>query len=195
MLYKEFGNLPYESLCVSSIVKRAVSHLHMIAMDFERRLQLMVAARTRRGKVRIGPDDGSVVSAFLAGADAFRCASMCEMPRDAWGDGTAMVGGRRWSWTPTQLTGQGRAGQGRAGHSHGETIPIPDFESHLHLASFVSRADASELFSYPPSRLLRRVDRDDFASDKTGQSWRWLRGRASIKIAAPRTNENESLSP
>ena len=101
MLYKDFRNLPYGSLCVSSIVKRAVIHLQMIAADFERCLQLMVAAQTRRGYVRIGPDKGQVVSAFLAGADA-----SVAPHGDAWGDGG--TGGR--SWTPTQLTGRGRAG-------------------------------------------------------------------------------------
>ena len=30
----------------------------MVAKDFDRSLQLMVAAQTRRGNVRIGPDEG-----------------------------------------------------------------------------------------------------------------------------------------
>ncbi len=77
-----------------------------------------------------------MVWAFLAGADAFCCTSMCEMPRDAWGDGRAMAGRGGRAWAPAQLAGQGTR--------HGETIPIPYFESYLHLASFVSRADTSE---------------------------------------------------
>jgi hypothetical protein len=90
MLYKDFGNLPYGSLCVSSIVKRDVSHRHMIAKDFGRCVQLMVAVRTRRGNVRIGPGEGSVISAFFAEPTpsvAPACARCHWMHRAIGGDG------------------------------------------------------------------------------------------------------------
>ena len=72
MLYKDFRNLPYGSLCVLSIVKRAAVFVHLIAKDFDRGLPRRLGAAT----FRIGPDAGPVVSAFLTGADGGGCGGL-----------------------------------------------------------------------------------------------------------------------
>ena len=93
MLYKDFGNLPYGSLCVSSIVKRAAVYLHVIAMDFE---SLSTADASLAGSVRQRLSWSRRGICGLGLSRRSPCIPLRQHVRDATGvhggDGRAMVG-------------------------------------------------------------------------------------------------------